>query len=486
MALSEVEAEFQHDLSESGLNNPAKYGEAGEELQVDDDGKLKRTGTVWTACAHIITASIGAGVLSLAWAMAQLGWLAGIFILLFCTFAAGYASTLLADCYRFPDPVSGKRNYSYMEAVKVYLGGTMHKICGWMLYLNLATIGVGFTITTAKSLVAIQKSSCHRKNGEDSPCMFSNIPHMVGFGLVEILLSQLQNFHKLTWLSKLAAMMSFVYATIGIGLSLAKIISGDGGTTYLAGADESSSEKIWMMFIAAGDIAFACSYSLILFDIQDTLKSSPPENKVMKRAVVIGGLTMALLFMMCGSLGYAAFGNITPENLLAGFGDEMPWAFWLLDLANFCIVVHIVGAFQVLCQPVFRIVELLARRRWPKSNFITKENLVILGKMKFNINMFRLTWRTSFVVLVTVIAMAMPFFTDMLALLGAIGYWPLIVYVPIEMHIVQNKIQKQTLRWFGLQLLSFLCLLLSLAAASGSIYGLHKGLGAYKLFQVKE
>ncbi|XP_062024778.1 amino acid permease 8-like [Rosa rugosa] len=486
MALSEVEAEFQHDLSESGLNNPAKYGEAGEELQVDDDGKLKRTGTVWTACAHIITASIGAGVLSLAWAMAQLGWLAGIFILLFCTFTAGYASTLLADCYRFPDPVSGKRNYSYMEAVKVYLGGTMHKICGWMLYLNLATIGVGFTITTAKSLVAIQKSSCHRKNGEDSPCMFSNIPHMVGFGLVEILLSQLQNFHKLTWLSKLAAVMSFVYATIGIGLSLAKIISGDGGTTYVAGADRSSSEKIWMMFIAAGDIAFACSYSLILFDIQDTLKSSPPENKVMKRAVVIGGLTMALLFMMCGSLGYAAFGNITPENLLAGFGDEMPWAFWLLDLANFCIVVHIVGAFQVLCQPVFRIVELLARRRWPKSNFITKENPVILGKMKFNINMFRLTWRTSFVVLVTVIAMAMPFFTDMLALLGAIGYWPLIVYVPIEMPIVQNKIQKQTLRWFGLQLLSFLCLLLSLAATSGSIYGLHKGLGAYKLFQVKD
>ncbi|XP_004292842.1 PREDICTED: amino acid permease 8-like [Fragaria vesca subsp. vesca] len=486
MALSEVEAGFRHELSESGLNNPAKIAEAEEELLVDDDGKLKRTGTVWTGCAHIITTSIGAGVLSLAWAMAQLGWLAGIFILLFCTFTAGYAATLLADCYRFPDPVLGKRNYSYMEAVKVYLGGTMHKIGGWILYLDLATIGVGFTITTAKSLVAIQKSNCHRKNGEDSPCMFSYIPHMVGFALVEILLSQLPNFHKLTWLSKLAAIMSFVYATIGIGLSLAKIISGDGGKTFLAGEDQSSSEKIWMMFIAAGDIAFACSYALVLFEIQDTLKSSPAENKVMKKVVVIGGLTMTVFFMMCSSLGYAAFGNKTPENLLAGFGDDMPWAFWLLDIANFCIVVHIVGAFQVLCQPVFRIVEVLAGRRWPKSDFVTKENLVRLGNMKFTINMFRLTWRTSFVVLATVIAMAMPFFTDMLALLGAIGYWPLIVYIPIEMHIVQNKIQKKSLHWFGLQLLSFLCFLLSLAAASGSIYGLHKGLGAYKLFQARE
>ncbi|KAK9946613.1 hypothetical protein M0R45_012068 [Rubus argutus] len=484
MALSStvVDADqFHHDLSVSGLNNP------GEVVPVDDDGKPKRTGTVWTACAHIITASIGAGVLSLAWAMAQLGWLAGIVILLFCTVTAGYAATLLADCYRFPDPDSGKRNYSYMDAVKVYLeGGRMYKICGWMLYLNLATIGVGFTITTAKSLVAIQKSNCHRKNGEDSPCMFSNIPHIIGFGIVEILLSQLPNFHKLSWLSKLAALMSFVYTSIGIGLSIAKIVSGHGGTTFLAGEDQSLSEKIWMMFIAIGDIAFACSYSLILFDIQDTLKSSPPENKVMKRAVLVGGLTMTLLFMVSGSLGYAAFGNKTPENLLAGFGDEMTKAFWLLDLANLCIVVHIVGAFQVLCQPVFRIVELLARRRWPKSNFITDENPVRLGKMKFNINMFRLSWRTSFVVLVTVIAMAMPFFTDMLALLGAFGYWPLIVYVPIQMHIVQNKIGKQTLRWYGLQVLSLLCLLISLAAASGSIYGLHKRLGEYKLFQFKE
>ncbi|KAM1289535.1 hypothetical protein EV1_016691 [Malus domestica] len=100
--------------------------------------------------------------------MAQLGWLGGISILLFCTFGSLYAATLLADCYRFPDPVTGKRNYSYMEAVKAYLGGTIYKFCGWMIYLNLATIGVGFTITT--------KSNCHLKNGGDDPRKFSNIP----------------------------------------------------------------------------------------------------------------------------------------------------------------------------------------------------------------------------------------------------------------------------------------------------------------------
>jgi len=65
---------------------------------------------------------IGAGVLSLAWAMAQLGWIIGIFSILLFAIVNLYTSNLLADCYRSPDPVTGKRNHSYMEAVRRNLG----------------------------------------------------------------------------------------------------------------------------------------------------------------------------------------------------------------------------------------------------------------------------------------------------------------------------------------------------------------------------
>lgn len=54
---------------------------------------------------------------------------------------------------------------------------------------------------------------------------------------------------------------------------------------------------------------------------------------------------MTMVFMMCSCLGYAAFGNQTPENLLAGFAGQ--GASWLVNLANLFIVVHLVGAFQV-------------------------------------------------------------------------------------------------------------------------------------------
>jgi len=83
---------------------------------------LYGAGTVWTAAAHIITAVIGSGVLSLAWAMAQLGWVAGPVILLLFAAITYYTCCLLSDCYRVGDPETGKRNYTYTEAVESYLG----------------------------------------------------------------------------------------------------------------------------------------------------------------------------------------------------------------------------------------------------------------------------------------------------------------------------------------------------------------------------
>lgn len=76
-------------------------------------------GTVWSAGAHIITAVIGSGVLTLAWALAQMGWIAGPTALLAFSVITMFTSTLLADCYRAAD---GTRNYVYKDAVKSYLG----------------------------------------------------------------------------------------------------------------------------------------------------------------------------------------------------------------------------------------------------------------------------------------------------------------------------------------------------------------------------
>lgn len=52
---------------------------------------------------------------------------------------------------------------------------------------------------------------------------------MLLFGAVQLVFSQIPDFHEMAWLSILAAVMSFSYASIGLGLGLAKVI----GTFYL-------------------------------------------------------------------------------------------------------------------------------------------------------------------------------------------------------------------------------------------------------------
>ena len=173
---------------------------------------------------------------------------------------------------------------------------------------------------------------------------------MIALGAVEIILSQIPSFAELEWLSILAAVMSFGYAGIGIGLSLATIIQGKGNRTTLfrGRVGQSSSNRAWNMLVALGNIALANEFVEILFDIQDTLKSTPSENKTMKKANTIGLSTMTIIFLLCGASGYSAFGSETPGNLLVGsVGSGFNDPFWLVDLANVFIVVQSVGAYQV-------------------------------------------------------------------------------------------------------------------------------------------
>ncbi|KAK9164513.1 hypothetical protein Syun_005415 [Stephania yunnanensis] len=360
-----------------------------------------QSGNVWTATSHIITAVIGSGVLSLAWAIGQLGWVAGPTVMLLFALVILYTSNLLSQCYRSGDPSTGKRNHTYMDAVKANLGGRKVAVCGWIQYINLFGVAIGYTIAASISMMAVKRSNCLHESGGKDGCQMSSNGYMIAFGITEVIFSQIPDFDQVWWLSIVAAIMSFTYSTVGLSLGIAQV---------------------------------------------------------------------------------AAFGDDAPGNLLTGFGFKNPY--WLLDIANVAIVIHLVGAYQVYCQPLFAFVEKWSARKWNKSAFMAKEfelPLPLLGSYK--LNFFRLTWRTIFVVVTTITSMLMPFFNDVVGILGAFGFWPLTVYFPVEMYIAEKKIGRWTTRWLGLQILSFTCLVVSVAAACGSVAGVILDLKSYKPFK---
>ncbi|KAL8136669.1 hypothetical protein V2J09_002670 [Rumex salicifolius] len=105
---------------------------------------FKRTGNLWTAFAHIITGVIGSKVLSLAWCVAQLGWIAG--------------------------PLS-----MFMK-----LMSPMHFRISLCMEHSMV-FGIAYTITAAISMRAIQKSNCYHKEGHNASCSYGDTKYMLIF-----------------------------------------------------------------------------------------------------------------------------------------------------------------------------------------------------------------------------------------------------------------------------------------------------------------
>jgi amino acid permease len=223
-----------------------------------------------------------------------------------------------------------------------------------------------------------------------------------------------------------------------------------------------------MTFQALGNIAFAYSYTIILIEIQDTLRSPPAENKTMRQASIVGVVTTTAFYLMCGCLGYAAFGNAAPGNILSGFYEP----YWLVDFANVCIVLHLVGGFQVFLQPLFAAVEADVASRWPCAR-----------QQHGGVNVFRLVWRTGFVALITLFAVLLPFFNSILGILGSIAFWPLTVFFPVEMYIRKQQIPRFSGTWLALQALSVFCFIITIAAGAASVQGVRDSLKTYVPFQ---
>ncbi|KAL6635039.1 hypothetical protein ACP70R_027710 [Stipagrostis hirtigluma subsp. patula] len=441
-----------------------KLSEAG--YSSSDEHQVKRTGTVWTAMAHIITAVIGSGVLSLAWSVAQLGWVGGPVTMVFFAGVTAVQSSLLADCYISHDPERGVvRNRSYVDAVRLYLGEKSQLFCGFFLNFSLFGTGVVYTLTSATSMRAIQKANCYHTEGHDAPCSTGGDGYyMLLFGLAQVVLSQIPDFHDMAGLSIFAAVMSFSYALVGLGLGVAKVITngaimgGIGGIPMV-----STTQKVWRVSQAIGDIAFAYPFSLVLLEIEDTLRSPPPESETMKTASR-GSIAITTFFYLgCGCFGYAAFGDATPGNILTGFGFYEPY--WLIDLANLCIVLHLLGGYQVYTQPVFAF----ADRVFGGGGGAEVEVPLLGGGRR--VNMFRLCFRTAYVAATTALAVWFPYFNQVIGLLGAFTFWPLGIHFPAEMYLARNKVAPWTRRWLAVRAFSVVCLLVTGFASVGSAVG---------------
>lgn len=267
----------------------------------DEDG-VRRRGTVFSGIMHVITAVIGAGVLTLPSAMASLGYLGGTVTIILAGLVTLYTAQLLADLYI----INGKRQRTYTQMVMTCFGRKGEIAIGVIQLANLALTAIAYMVTAAKTMRTLAHAGCGlspaeaAEAGDITGCFDTYWIFVLTFGALQLFLSQVPSLENLAAASVIGAVASFGYAFIAFVMACAYAPRPPLGS--LLGQPVSG----WKDLNAVGNILFAFSFSFMLIEIQDTMKGDGERGPVrpMKRAVNI-----ALGIMGAFYLGVALSGE---------------------------------------------------------------------------------------------------------------------------------------------------------------------------------
>ncbi|KAK9090187.1 hypothetical protein Sjap_023364 [Stephania japonica] len=290
----------------------------------------------WYSAFHNVTAIVGAGVLSLPYAMAQLGWGPGTVVLALSWIITLYTLWQMVEMHEL---VPGKRFDRYHELCQHAFG---EKLGLYIVVPQQLMVQVGsdivYMVTGGKSLQKAYNTLCTSSGCKDIRLTY----WIMIFAAPHFFISQLPNFNSIWIISLAAAVMSMTYSTIAWTASLHKGIEPD---VQYGPRSSTTPGMVFDFFSALGNISFAYAAHSVVLEIQATIPSTPevPSKKPMWKGVLLAYFIVAACYFPVALIGYRMYGNSVQDNILISL--EKPA--WLIGLANLFVFVHVVGSYQV-------------------------------------------------------------------------------------------------------------------------------------------
>ncbi|XP_031498260.1 lysine histidine transporter-like 6 [Nymphaea colorata] len=400
--------------------NPTSAQKVLEE-EWEEETAANRHGTWWYAAFHYVTAMVGAGVLSLPYAMSYFGWGPGVLVLVLSWGITLYTSWQLIQLH---EHVPGKRFSRYHELGQYAFGP---KLGLWVVLPQQLIVQLGcdivYMVTGGKSL---EKFADIISSGAGT--QFRQSFWICIFGAIHVFLSQLPNFDSVAGVSLAAAIMSIGYSTISWVACLARGRLPDVSYGY---RKASETDAMFRVFSALGQTSFTYAGHVVLLEVQATIPSSPekPSKVTMWRGSVFAYLVAAACYFPTALIGYWAFGQDVDDNVLISLGRPA----LLVAAANLMVVVHVIGSYQVYAMPVFHMMETLLVE---KFGFAKTARL-------------RLIARTTYVVLTLLVAVTFPFFADLLGFFGGLAFAPNSFFLPCIIWLAIKKPRRFSLSWLA-------------------------------------
>uniref|UniRef100_A0ACD6AAG1 Uncharacterized protein n=1 Tax=Avena sativa TaxID=4498 RepID=A0ACD6AAG1_AVESA len=443
-------------MAPSAMNTTSK---SKEQQEIDDWLPItsSRNAKWWYSAFHNVTAMVGAGVLSLPYAMSELGWGPGIAAMLLSWVITLYTLWQMVEMH---ECVPGKRFDRYHELGQHAFG---EKLGLWIVVPQQLIVEVGvcicYMVTGGKSLKKF--ADVVNPNGPQIRTSF----FIVIFASAHFLLSQLPNFNSISLISLAAAVMSLTYSTIAWVASLQHAgARGAGAVVDYSMTASTSAGRTFNFLNALGDVAFAYAGHNVVLEIQATIPSSPdkPSKKPMMRGVYVAYLVVALCYLPVAFVGYYAFGNAVDDNILITLQKPR----WLIASANMFVVVHVIGSYQIYAMPVFDMLE----------TFLVK-------KLRFKPGWpLRLIARSLYVAFTMMVGIAIPFFGGLLGFFGGFAQAPTTYFLPCIMWLCIKKPKRFSRSWCINWICIIVGVLLSVLAPIGALRSIIMNYKSYKFF----
>ncbi|CAI0457446.1 unnamed protein product [Linum tenue] len=374
----------------------------------------------WYSAFHNVTAMVGAGVLSLPYAMSELGWGPGVVILVLSWVITLYTLWQMVEMHEM---VPGKRfdryhelgQHAFGEKLGLYIVVPQQLICE-------VGVCIVYMVTGGKSLKKFHDTVC-------PDCKNIKVTFFIMiFASVHFVLSHLPNFNSISGVSLAAAVMSLSYSTIAWSASLHKGVQPDVQYGYKA---KSTTGTVFNFLSALGDVAFAYAGHNVVLEIQATIPSTPekPSKGPMWKGVLVAYIVVALCYFPVALIGYWMYGNSVQDNILISL--EKPS--WLIAMANMFVVIHVIGSYQIYAMPVFDMMETL-----------------LVKKLNFTPSwMLRFCVRNFYVAMTMFVGITFPFFGGLLGFFGGFAFAPTTYFLPCVMWLAIYKPKKFGLSWWA-------------------------------------
>ena len=129
----------------------------------------------------------------------------------------------------------------------------------------------------------------------------------------------------------------------------------------------------------------------------------------MMKSVHLTFIVTLVCYFAVSFTGYAAFGNAVTDNILNSFSHPR----WVISLANALVVVHVLAGYQVYSFALYDMIEQLMHHRGVR---VTR--------------LIRVVYRVIYVISTAFFAVLLPFFGDLMGLVGAISTTPTSFVLP--------------------------------------------------------